>query len=93
MADMIKPIVLQAVKGTKYSEGERAPKDFRPIQCGNCGHIINLRKYPDRRKSKLQCGRCKSILIWIPTEAESMEAVRRARELGGHVIHGRAGDE
>jgi hypothetical protein len=86
---MQEPLVLQAKKGTKYEDGERAPKDFRPIQCGNCGHIINLRKYPDRRKSKLQCGRCKAILVWIPTEAESLEACHRGQKEGRHVKYGK----
>lgn len=77
---MQKPIVLQAKKGARYTDAERVPVDFPPVECADCGHVMILRKYPDRRRSRLRCGMCGVVLIWIPTEAESLAAARRAKD-------------
>lgn len=73
---MEKPIVLEGKRG---NGGWKCIEGFPPIECAACGHVMKLRKYPDGRRSKLRCGGCGIPLIWIPTEEQAMESVRRAQ--------------
>lgn len=73
------PVVLQARKSSWDAESSKGVESLPPFECGHCGHVYRVRKYPDRRKSQLRCPRCQKYLGYVPTEEQSLAAVKRSQ--------------
>jgi hypothetical protein len=74
-----KPTILQVKKSSWDADSSKGMDNLPPFQCGHCEHVFRVRKYPDRRKSQLRCPRCQKYLGYVPTEEQSLAAVKRAQ--------------